>query len=45
MTLTLIPIAFRAGVGVRYFFQNNIGIHAEMGLGGPVGIIGIAMKL
>lgn len=30
-----IPIAFRIGVGIRYFFIPNFGINAEVGLGGP----------
>lgn len=45
LTLNFIPISFRAGVGCRYFFSNNMGIHAEMGLGGPVGLIGVVMKI
>jgi opacity protein-like surface antigen len=30
---TLIPIALRAGVGVRYFFTDNIGLNMNIGLG------------
>ncbi len=30
----LVPVAFRISSGVRYFFTENIGIHAEAGIGG-----------
>jgi len=30
---TLIPLAMRAGVGMRYFFTDNIGLNLNVGLG------------
>ncbi len=32
--LIYIPFAFRISSGFRYFFTENIGIHAEVGIGG-----------
>ncbi len=34
--LNVIPISFRLGIGLRYFFTENIGISAEAGIGGPI---------
>lgn len=42
--LNLIPVSFRVGGGVRYFFTENIGVNAEVGLGGPVVQAGISAK-
>jgi len=41
----LIPVAVRIGLGVRYYFIPNLGVNAEIGLGGG-GIIqgGLALK-
>jgi opacity protein-like surface antigen len=39
-----IPVGGRAGLGMRYFFHKNIGIHAEVGLGGPVALAGLSFK-
>jgi outer membrane protein W len=30
---TLLPLALRAGVGMRYFFTDNIGLNLNVGLG------------
>jgi opacity protein-like surface antigen len=39
-----IPVGGRAGVGMRYFFHKNIGVHAEVGLGGPLALAGLSFK-
>lgn len=41
---SLLPVAFRAALGARYFFTDNIGLNAEIGLGGPVLSGGISIK-
>lgn len=40
----IIPVAFRIGVGLRYYFIPNLGICAEAGIGGPAFQIGISGK-
>ena len=41
----LIPVAFRYGIGGRYFFTDNIGLNLELGLGGgPILEGGLAFK-
>lgn len=42
--ITLVPIAFRVGIGMRYFFTDIIGINAEVGLGGPLMQGGLSLK-
>lgn len=37
-------IAFRTGVGLRYFFTDNFGIHGDFGLGGALFTIGATGK-
>jgi outer membrane protein W len=32
----LIPVSFRMSTGFRYYFNNNIGLNMEIGLGGPL---------
>ncbi len=39
------PVAFRFGVGLRYFFTDAIGVNAEVGLGGPMMQAGVSFKL
>ena len=34
--LNVVPVAFRLGIGLRYFFIKNVGICAEAGIGGPL---------
>jgi opacity protein-like surface antigen len=34
--LNIIPISFRLGVGLRYFFTKNFGASVEAGIGGPI---------
>ena len=42
---SLIPLAFRTGIGGRYFITENIGLNLELGLGGGTLIEGgIAFK-
>lgn len=41
---TLLPISMRVCIGTRYFFTNNIGIHGEIGIGGPVVSAGVSLK-
>lgn len=38
-------VAFRTGIGFRYFFTKNIGINADFGLGGPLLTGGLTVKL
>ncbi|MEQ1734740.1 MAG: outer membrane beta-barrel protein [Bacteroidia bacterium] len=39
-----IPVAIRIGGGFRYFFTENIGVNAEVGIGGPLVQGGISVK-
>ncbi len=38
------PVGIRASLGIRYFLTENIGLNAEMGLGGPLLSFGISTK-
>ena len=40
----LVPISYRLGIGMRYFFSENIGISAEVGIGGAIVQGGICGK-
>lgn len=40
-----IPFGLRATYGIRYFINQNWGLHTEMGLGGPVITFGLTYKL
>lgn len=40
----MIPIALRVGMGARYFFNNNLGVNAEVGLGGIFLTAGLTYK-
>lgn len=44
-TMSLLPLAFRIGMGMRYFFTDRLGINAEVGLFGPPAQIGLSFKL
>ena len=38
------PIAFRVGIGARYFIKDNFGVNAEVGLGGIFFTAGFSYK-
>jgi hypothetical protein len=38
-------LAFRTGVGLRYFFTDNFGLNADFGLGGALFTGGVTVKL
>lgn len=40
----LIPVSVRIALGTRFYFTENIGINAELGLGGPVISAGLSLK-
>ncbi len=44
-TVKIPPVAFRVGIGVRYFIKENFGINAEAGLGGPLIQLGLSFKI
>ena len=44
ISLNIVPIAFRVGIGMRYFFTDMIGVNAEVGLGGPMMQGGLSLK-
>ncbi|MCH2225378.1 MAG: porin family protein [Crocinitomicaceae bacterium] len=44
-TITLLPVSFRFASGMRYYFTDNIGLNAEIGLGGPVVSAGLSIKI
>jgi opacity protein-like surface antigen len=39
-----VPVAYRAAVGMRVFFIDMVGMHLEMGLGGPLIQAGVSLK-
>jgi opacity protein-like surface antigen len=39
------PVGIRLCVGVRYFFNENIGLNTEFGLGGPLLSFGVSVKI
>jgi len=41
---SLIPVSLRLATGARYYFTDNIGINAEIGLGGPVVSAGLSFR-
>ena len=44
ITINLVPVAFRVGVGIHYYFTDFLGINAEVGLGGPMTHLGLSFK-
>lgn len=44
VSLNIVPVAFRVGIGMRYFFTDMIGVNAEVGLGGPMMQGGLSLK-
>jgi outer membrane protein W len=45
VSVNLVPVAFRVGIGMRYFFNDIVGVNAEVGLGGPMVQAGVSFKL
>lgn len=43
-TGALIPFSMRLALGTRYYFTDNIGLNAEIGIGGPVVSAGLSFK-
>lgn len=42
---TLVPFSLRVCTGMRYYFNQNFGLNAEIGLGGPLISAGLSLKL
>lgn len=42
--LNILPISFRLGIGLRYYFIKNLGVGIEAGLGGPIIQGGLSLK-
>ena len=42
---TLLPFSMRAAVGLRYYFIPNLGLNAEIGIGGPLVSAGVSVKI
>ncbi len=46
ISVTLVPVSFRMGLGMRYFFTDNIGINLGLGFGqGGIANAGVSFKL
>lgn len=41
---SIIPVGLRVNLGFRYYLTDNIGLGAEMGLGGPLLSFGVSAK-
>ncbi len=41
---SLIPFSMRFAAGMRYYFTDNIGLNAEIGLGGPIASAGLSFR-
>lgn len=41
----ILPVAIRCSVGGRFFFDKNIALHVEAGIGGPIMQIGLTYKM
>lgn len=41
---TLLPFSLRVCAGIRYYFAQNIGMNAEIGLGGPLVSAGLSLR-
>lgn len=44
VNINLIPVSFRAAIGMRWFFTDGIGLNFEGGIGGPVIQGGVSVK-
>ncbi len=42
--VALIPVSMRFAFGIRYYFLENLGLNAEIGLGGPIVSAGLSVK-
>ena len=42
--LNILPVAFRLGIGLRYYFIENLGVCVEAGIGGPLVQAGLSGK-
>jgi hypothetical protein len=42
--INLIPLSLRTAFGLRYYFTRNIGLNAEIGIGGPLISTGIVFR-
>ena len=42
--LNILPVAFRLGIGLRYYFIENLGVCVEAGIGGPLVQAGLSEK-
>lgn len=40
-----VPLSARLGIGLNYFFNDVVGLNAEVGLGGPLVQLGLTFKL
>ena len=40
----IVPLAIRVGFGFRYFFNDFLGINAEVGIGGPIAHVGLSFR-
>ena len=45
LQVLLIPVSARIALGMRYYFNNNIGINSELGIGGPMLSVGVSVRL
>ena len=43
-TINMFPISMRGGIGIHYFFTQNIGLNLEAGFGGPIIQAGLTGK-
>ena len=44
LSLYFLPLSMRINFGFNYYFTKNIGVNAEIGLGGPLGSVGLSAK-
>ncbi|MES2589729.1 MAG: outer membrane beta-barrel protein [Bacteroidota bacterium] len=42
---TVLPVSARFDLGFRYFLSKNVGFNFEMGIGGPIMIAGLTVKI
>lgn len=42
---TLLPVSLRVATGIRYYFIPNLGLNAEIGIGGPLISAGVSIKI